>query len=179
MPSIWQGYLKMPTPTVFSTSHYPEIYWIVSWSDSGAPPNTLLSPAAYRSRVRTEPTSATVPQYTTALWVRLESMFEEMTSCCTRVWPMFHPIFIRLLSAFISNPRRLAIVVSFWSRLCVLNQYLLGVYSWEGPQDEERHHYSDIIPGWGNESKIYRLVSGCPCHLRAPVNAAAIHLMCW
>ncbi|KAF9451293.1 hypothetical protein P691DRAFT_773277 [Macrolepiota fuliginosa MF-IS2] len=54
-------------------------------TDPNASPNPQQSPAAYRSRVRTEPTSATVPQYTTAFWARLEIMFEEMTECCTRV----------------------------------------------------------------------------------------------
>jgi hypothetical protein len=43
------------------------------------------SPSAYRSRVRTEPTTATVPQYAAVLWNRLESMFEAMTDCCVRV----------------------------------------------------------------------------------------------
>ncbi|KAF7782447.1 hypothetical protein Agabi119p4_1823 [Agaricus bisporus var. burnettii] len=46
------------------------------------------SPAAYRSRVRTEPTSTTVPQYAAALWTRLESMFEAMTDCCIRVYTL-------------------------------------------------------------------------------------------
>ncbi|KAJ3572397.1 hypothetical protein NP233_g3110 [Leucocoprinus birnbaumii] len=57
-------------------------------TESGASPNLSQSPAAYRSRVRTEPTSATVPQYTAALWARLEAMFEEMTECCTRVYTL-------------------------------------------------------------------------------------------
>ncbi|KXN90188.1 Conserved oligomeric Golgi complex subunit 5, partial [Leucoagaricus sp. SymC.cos] len=57
-------------------------------SDTGTSPNPQQSPAAYRSRVRTEPTSATAPQYTTVLWARLESMFEEMTECCTRVYTL-------------------------------------------------------------------------------------------
>lgn len=39
----------------------------------------------YRSRVRTEPTNATAPQFAAALWSRLEIMIEEMADCCVKV----------------------------------------------------------------------------------------------
>lgn len=39
----------------------------------------------YRSRVRTEPTNVTAPQFTAALWTRLEIMIEEMADCCVKV----------------------------------------------------------------------------------------------
>ncbi|KAJ3759655.1 Golgi transport complex subunit 5-domain-containing protein [Lentinula raphanica] len=42
----------------------------------------------YKSRVRTEPTNVTVPQWTAALWVRLETMAEEMAECCTKVYTL-------------------------------------------------------------------------------------------
>ncbi|KAG5220623.1 Golgi transport complex domain-containing protein [Salix suchowensis] len=42
----------------------------------------------YRSRVRTEPTNLTVPQYTAALWSRLENMIEEMAGCCDKVYTL-------------------------------------------------------------------------------------------
>ncbi|KAL1748610.1 Golgi transport complex subunit 5-domain-containing protein [Schizophyllum fasciatum] len=42
----------------------------------------------YRSRIRTEPTNLTAPQWTTALWTRLESMIEEMAGCCIKVYTL-------------------------------------------------------------------------------------------
>jgi len=42
----------------------------------------------YRSRIRTEPTSATTPQWTAALWSRLESLVEEMAGCCVKVYTL-------------------------------------------------------------------------------------------
>lgn len=39
----------------------------------------------YKSRVRTEPTNVTAPQWTAALWVRLGSLIEEMADCCIKV----------------------------------------------------------------------------------------------
>ena len=42
-------------------------------------------PQTYRSRVRTEPTNVTAPQWSAALWTRLEGMFQEMADCCIKV----------------------------------------------------------------------------------------------
>ncbi|KAG1731465.1 Golgi transport complex subunit 5-domain-containing protein [Suillus paluster] len=42
----------------------------------------------YKSRVRTEPTNITAPQWTAALWARLESLIEEMASCCIKVYTL-------------------------------------------------------------------------------------------
>ena len=42
----------------------------------------------YKSRVRTEPTSVTVPQWTAALWGSLESLIEEMSGCCIKVYTL-------------------------------------------------------------------------------------------
>lgn len=39
----------------------------------------------YKSRVRTEPTNITAPQFAAALWTRLESLVEEMSGCCIKV----------------------------------------------------------------------------------------------
>lgn len=39
----------------------------------------------YKSRVRTEPTNITAPQFAAALWTRLESLVEEMAGCCIKV----------------------------------------------------------------------------------------------
>ncbi|KAJ7647511.1 hypothetical protein FB45DRAFT_893628 [Roridomyces roridus] len=46
------------------------------------------SPTLYKSRVRTEPTSYTAPQWTAALWARLENMVEEMADCCIKVYTL-------------------------------------------------------------------------------------------
>ena len=45
----------------------------------------LSSPQMYRSRIRTEPTNVTAPQFAAALWTRLEAMFQEMADCCIKV----------------------------------------------------------------------------------------------
>ena len=42
----------------------------------------------YKSRVRTEPTSVTAPQWTAALWGSLESLIEEMADCCVKVYTL-------------------------------------------------------------------------------------------
>lgn len=39
----------------------------------------------YKSRVRTEPTNITAPQFVAALWTRIESLVEEMSGCCIKV----------------------------------------------------------------------------------------------
>ncbi|KAI6135695.1 Golgi transport complex subunit 5-domain-containing protein [Pisolithus thermaeus] len=42
----------------------------------------------YKSRVRTEPTSVTAPQFAAALWARLESLIEQMSGCCVKVYTL-------------------------------------------------------------------------------------------
>jgi len=42
----------------------------------------------YRSRLRTEPTNITAPQWTGALWNRLESLIEELAGCCIKVYTL-------------------------------------------------------------------------------------------
>ncbi|KAJ7128889.1 Golgi transport complex subunit 5-domain-containing protein [Mycena crocata] len=51
-------------------------------------PNSPQSPTSYKSRVRTEPTTYTAPQWTAALWARLENMVEEMADCCIKVYTL-------------------------------------------------------------------------------------------
>ncbi|KAJ7497111.1 Golgi transport complex subunit 5-domain-containing protein [Mycena latifolia] len=51
-------------------------------------PNSPQSPTLYKSRVRTEPTTYTAPQWTAALWARLENMVEEMADCCVKVYTL-------------------------------------------------------------------------------------------
>ncbi|KAJ7287365.1 Golgi transport complex subunit 5-domain-containing protein [Mycena rebaudengoi] len=51
-------------------------------------PNSPQSPTLYKSRVRTEPTNVTAPQWTAALWARLENMVEEMADCCVKVYTL-------------------------------------------------------------------------------------------
>ncbi|OCH92516.1 hypothetical protein OBBRIDRAFT_886245 [Obba rivulosa] len=52
--------------------------------DTTPAPQSLL----YKSRVRTEPTNVTAPQWTAALWSSLESLIEEMADCCTKVYTL-------------------------------------------------------------------------------------------
>jgi hypothetical protein len=42
----------------------------------------------YKSRVRTEPTNVTQPQWANVLWTRLEVMIDEMAGCCIKVRDM-------------------------------------------------------------------------------------------
>ncbi|KAJ7188486.1 hypothetical protein C8R46DRAFT_1157508 [Mycena filopes] len=50
--------------------------------------STCLRHSALTSRVRTEPTTVTAPQWTAALWARLESMVDEMADCCIKVYTL-------------------------------------------------------------------------------------------
>ncbi|KAI6046013.1 hypothetical protein EDC04DRAFT_2864916 [Pisolithus marmoratus] len=51
-------------------------------------PHQLSQSLLYKSRVRTEPTSVTAPQFTAALWTRLESLIEDMSGCCVKVYTL-------------------------------------------------------------------------------------------
>ncbi|KAL5528268.1 hypothetical protein ACEPAF_7404 [Sanghuangporus sanghuang] len=42
----------------------------------------------YRSRIRTEPTNATAPQFSAALWSRLEALIGELADCCIKVYTL-------------------------------------------------------------------------------------------
>ncbi|KAL6308073.1 Golgi transport complex subunit 5-domain-containing protein [Sparassis latifolia] len=53
---------------------------VVAKDPASASPGVL-----YKSRVRTEPTNVTAPQWTAALWNSLESLIEEMADCCVKV----------------------------------------------------------------------------------------------
>ncbi|KAJ3749149.1 Golgi transport complex subunit 5-domain-containing protein [Lentinula detonsa] len=60
-----------------------------AYKDGNASPNLGTSTGQqYKSRVRTEPTNVTAPQWTAALWVRLEKMTEEMAECCIKVYTL-------------------------------------------------------------------------------------------
>ncbi|CAL1706796.1 unnamed protein product [Somion occarium] len=52
------------------------------------PAATTQSSMLYKSRVRTEPTNVTAPQWTAALWSSLESLVEEMADCCVKVYTL-------------------------------------------------------------------------------------------
>lgn len=51
-------------------------------------PGPTQSSMLYKSRVRTEPTNVTAPQWTAALWSSLESLVEEMSDCCIKVYTL-------------------------------------------------------------------------------------------
>jgi hypothetical protein len=87
-----------------------------------APPQTP-STTLYKSRVRTEPTSATAPQWAAALWLGLERMIEDMADCCIKANRWKFPM------SFSDNPK--------------LDK--LGLHFGKGSQDEERYSFSDPI----------------------------------
>lgn len=39
----------------------------------------------YKSRARTEPTAATLPQWSAAFWAKLEMLMEDIAGCCIKV----------------------------------------------------------------------------------------------
>ncbi|KAH8093869.1 Golgi transport complex subunit 5-domain-containing protein [Cristinia sonorae] len=51
-------------------------------------PATQHQSSFYKSRVRTEPTNVTAPQWNAALWSSLESLIEEMADCCLKVYTL-------------------------------------------------------------------------------------------
>lgn len=51
-------------------------------------PQQVSQGLLYKSRVRTEPTSVTAPQFAAALWTRLESLIEQMSNCCVKVYTL-------------------------------------------------------------------------------------------
>ncbi|TFK75335.1 hypothetical protein BDN72DRAFT_954963 [Pluteus cervinus] len=48
------------------------------------PANLAQGPANYKSRIRTEPTNLTAPQWSAALWIRLEGLIEDVSECCIK-----------------------------------------------------------------------------------------------
>ncbi|KAF8348129.1 Golgi transport complex subunit 5-domain-containing protein [Amanita rubescens] len=50
--------------------------------------STSQPSSAYKSRTRTEPTNITAPQWTTMLWDRLETLLDELTDCCIKVYTL-------------------------------------------------------------------------------------------
>lgn len=73
---------KGPLLVSFIICHISDLSW---FTDASSTPSSML----YRSRLRTEPTNVTAPQWTAALWSSLESLVEEMADCCIKVdsWP--------------------------------------------------------------------------------------------
>ncbi len=72
----------------------------------------------YKSRVRTEPTNVTAPQWAAAIWARLESLVEELADCCVKV---FRFVGLKLLIR--------------------LKQSLVGIYAGEGSLTKEGPPY--------------------------------------
>ena len=68
----------------YSTSGSPVSRYQTSSIESTSIGQGLL----YKSRVRTEPTNVTAPQWTAALWGSLESLIEEMADCCIKVYTL-------------------------------------------------------------------------------------------
>ena len=71
-----------------SFSAFPVIKPFTSICDVATEPTSIGQGLLYKSRVRTEPTSVTAPQWTAALWGSLESLIEEMSDCCIKVYTL-------------------------------------------------------------------------------------------
>ena len=59
----------------------------------------------YRSRVRTEPTNATAPQWANALWASLETLVEELTASCIKVRALLIPFAVSMANEHSSFPK--------------------------------------------------------------------------
>ncbi|QRV96696.1 conserved oligomeric Golgi complex subunit 5 [Ceratobasidium sp. AG-Ba] len=86
MPSVVQSLLLDLTEAVDARIKSAFDVSRIAKEISGKEPQPTSSGLMYRSRVRTEPTNITAPQWTNALWGRLEQMIEEMAGCCIKVY---------------------------------------------------------------------------------------------
>ena len=82
-------YLKYPRTSWPKVSNSPHLCVRLTNEDCSRPEsNSIGQGLLYKSRVRTEPTSVTAPQWTAALWGSLESLIEEMADCCIKVYTL-------------------------------------------------------------------------------------------
>ncbi|KAF8629271.1 hypothetical protein AX17_005850 [Amanita inopinata Kibby_2008] len=51
--------------------------------------------STYKSRIRTEPTNVTAPQWTAILWEKMEGLFEELTSRCIKVYTLENVLILK------------------------------------------------------------------------------------
>ncbi|KAF8510569.1 Golgi transport complex subunit 5-domain-containing protein [Hysterangium stoloniferum] len=56
--------------------------------ETNAKDSSMSSSLIYKSRIRMEPTNLTAPQWTTTLWSRLETLIEDLSSCCIKVYAL-------------------------------------------------------------------------------------------
>ncbi|KAA1064843.1 hypothetical protein PGT21_016454 [Puccinia graminis f. sp. tritici] len=56
--------------------------------EAGANDPQPTSSFGYKSRARTEPTSATLPHWTSVLWGRLEGLIDDLSTCCVKVYTL-------------------------------------------------------------------------------------------
>ncbi|CAE6427730.1 unnamed protein product [Rhizoctonia solani] len=86
MPSVVQSLLLDLTQAVDARIKTAFDVSRIAKEISGNDPPPQSAGLMYRSRVRTAPTNLTAPQWTNALWARLEQMIEEMAGCCIKVY---------------------------------------------------------------------------------------------
>ena len=100
----------------------------------------------YRSRVRTEPTNFTAPQWTAALWERLEYMTEDMAAACIKVRGIWGLMCLGIYS-----------VVSKRSSPLTLNTAIdyswIGIHSGKGSEIKKGHSVPNFVPRRGDEGK--------------------------
>ncbi|KAI6000499.1 Golgi transport complex subunit 5-domain-containing protein [Pisolithus albus] len=82
---IAKGVIFVTIPAVVSTD---PLVLLCCNSSIIIEPQQVSQSLLYKSRVRTEPTSVTAPQFAAALWTRLESLIEQMSSCCVKVYTL-------------------------------------------------------------------------------------------
>ncbi|WAQ89819.1 hypothetical protein PtA15_11A510 [Puccinia triticina] len=56
--------------------------------EAGANDPQPTSSFGYKSRARTEPTAATLPQWTSTLWARLEGLIDDLSTSCVKVYTL-------------------------------------------------------------------------------------------
>ncbi|KAG8921026.1 hypothetical protein FRC01_000475 [Tulasnella sp. 417] len=87
LPQLVQDVVDEIAETVESRIKYAfDLASIAKEATKDAP--TTAASLMYRSRVRTEPTNVTIPQWTNALWTRLEGLIEDLASNCIKIYTL-------------------------------------------------------------------------------------------
>ncbi|KAG8988666.1 hypothetical protein FRB90_002602, partial [Tulasnella sp. 427] len=87
LPQLVQDVVEEIAETVEARIKYAfDLASIAKEATKDAP--TTAASLMYRSRVRTEPTNVTAPQWTNALWTRLEGLIEDLASNCVKIYTL-------------------------------------------------------------------------------------------
>ncbi|KAG8899762.1 hypothetical protein FRC00_000975 [Tulasnella sp. 408] len=87
LPQLVQDVVDEIAETVEARIKYAfDLAGIAKEATKDAP--TTAASLMYRSRVRTEPTNVTAPQWTNALWIRLEGLVDDLATNCIKIYTL-------------------------------------------------------------------------------------------